>query len=151
MPFDGTQRVEINVAEVTATVIDGEAILINLKTGAYYSMDGIAAEVWQLLEAGCARDVIGDHLVARYGVDAERCRSELASLCEQLLEQGIILPAGGTPARTTLPEDAPERLPEYATPRLNVYSDMADLLALDPPSPGLLDNLMRRPSPEGED
>ena len=35
-----------NVAEVAAKVMDGEAILINLANGMYYSMDGAGGFLW---------------------------------------------------------------------------------------------------------
>ena len=38
-------RLRPNDAEVTATVIDDEAIMINLTSGVYYSTDGVGARV----------------------------------------------------------------------------------------------------------
>ena len=37
------ERFRVNTEEVAAKVIDGEAIIINLTTGVYYSMDGVGA------------------------------------------------------------------------------------------------------------
>ena len=35
---------------VLAKVIDGEAILINVSTGAYYSLNGVGGLVWQWID-----------------------------------------------------------------------------------------------------
>ena len=39
-----------NEEEVAVEVLQGEAVLINLRTGHYYSMDKVGADVWQMIE-----------------------------------------------------------------------------------------------------
>ena len=41
-----------NGEEVAAKVMDGEAILINLSNGMYYSMDKVGGFIWELIEGG---------------------------------------------------------------------------------------------------
>ena len=144
MPLDPSTRFTSNPDEITFTVIDGEAILINLNTGAYYSMVDTAVEVWELIQAGHSVSELTDLVSRRYGADVERVRADLESFITELSEQGIVV-RGQLAAAQQLPVDDSAAEGPYAPPRLNVYSDMADLLALDPPSPGLLDNLMRKP------
>ena len=43
---------EINAPDVVHEVIDGEAIMINMTTGSYYSLDGVGAAVWEIPPAG---------------------------------------------------------------------------------------------------
>lgn len=40
----------INTPTVVGQVIDGEAVVINLQNGAYYSLVGSAAAIWEALE-----------------------------------------------------------------------------------------------------
>ena len=42
---------QANPDEVAAKVVQGEAIIINLASGVYYSMTGVGAAAWGLLEA----------------------------------------------------------------------------------------------------
>jgi len=147
---DRSRRYETNGDDIAAKVIDGEAIIINLKTGAYYSLDGTGGEVWSLIEARRDVDEVVELVADRYGVDEDRCRSDIESLVEKLLEENLIRPAAaGTAA--AVPE-FPPAVP-YEAPRLDVYRDMGDLLALDPPVPGLepipWDDPEREEAPEG--
>ena len=52
--------VRAKVDEVAAKVIDGEAVLINLATGVYYSMRGSGAYLWSQLESGSTLSRLGD-------------------------------------------------------------------------------------------
>jgi hypothetical protein len=131
----GSDRFRVHEQEVAAKVIDGEAIIINLTTGVYYSLDPTGSEVWSLLEARHDVDAIVGYVCGRFDVPERACRSDVEQLVEQLLEEKLIVPANG---------DAPGPPPDggpsgraYSPPRLDIYRDMGDLLALDPPVPGL--------------
>src|SRR6185295_2598096 len=57
-----------NEKQVAAKVMDGEAILINLGTGIYYSLDGTGGFIWSLVEKRVAiQDIIGS-VVDHYDV-----------------------------------------------------------------------------------
>lgn len=128
-----------NEEEVAVEVLQGEAVLINLRTGHYYSMDKAAADVWQMIERRQSLGAIAAALARRYDVTAERAHADVAALFGELQRDRLALDAtaaGETPGGAMPPLDT--RLP-YEPPRLNRYSDMADMLALDPPLPGLKD------------
>jgi hypothetical protein len=128
-------RFVVNTPGVAAKVIDGEAIIMNLTTGMYFSMDQVGAVVWDWLEAGRSLGEIIQELVARYEVPAEDAKADLDQLISQAIEDGLISEAPpGLSAREPLAVvDGPRR--PYQRPELVRYSDMADLLALDPPMP----------------
>ena len=130
-----TDRFRVHEQEVAAKVIDGEAIIINLTTGVYYSLDPTGSEIWSLLEARHDLDTTVGHLCGRFDVSEGACRSDVERLVEQLLEERLIVSADGDH-----PGPAPDGGPgdrAYSPPRLDIYRDMGDLLALDPPVPGL--------------
>ena len=123
-----------NEPEISATVIDGEAIIINVLTGIYYSLDGVGAIVWTLLAAGCQSQQIIEQVAELYGVGQQQVRDDLEKLVGQLAGERIIRITAGAPEPRGLPPmDKPTG--DYDSPELNVYSDMEDLLALDPPLP----------------
>jgi hypothetical protein len=138
MPMsDGTFRVREE--EVAAKVIDGEAIIINLATGMYYSLTGTGGEAWALLESGRTLSEIAEHLSRRYGVPLGQAREDVERLAGDLIAEKLVEvraapgPVGATGAATSAEGTAGP----YAAPVLEAYRDMADLLALDPPMPGL--------------
>jgi hypothetical protein len=131
------QRLELNSADVAAKDIDGEILVMNVANGMYYSLDGAGAAAWRLLTASHSLRQTADVLASVYGVDPAATLDHVTDLAIQLVDEGLVSVAGGSTsieARTMADMDADG---PYAAPRLNSYSDMADLLALDPPMPGL--------------
>lgn len=126
-----------NSEEVAAEVLDGEAVLINLSNGMYYSIDGVGGRIWELVEQG--HDVAGmvDDLMLRYEVDHRTMESDLEKFIGELVAENLVVPAPDPATFAAAP--APDARQPYAAPELNAFRDMGDLLALDPPMPGLQD------------
>lgn len=129
------RRVRPNDEEAVAKLIDGEAILINLVSSIYYSMEGTGALIWSLIEAGQPLEVIAAELAAAYDVSEPQAREDVERLVAELLEQRLVIVADGDAIAAQPGARAGEKRP-YAAPKLNTYTDMGNLLALDPPVPG---------------
>lgn len=147
MAIEPQERFQPNGADIAAKIVDGEAIILNIASGLYFSMGEVGAFVWERIEAGCSSGELRDAVVARYDVEAARAGEDVATLLQALLEEGLVLrtEAHGTP---TTHSPADDRLP-YVRPELHRYDDMVELLALDPPMPGLGNTTWRDPS-DGE-
>src|SRR5687767_10597110 len=120
--------------EIASKVIDGEAIIINLANGVYYSMDKVGALVWERLQAGYTLDGVIRAVTDAYDVSPEQAESHIVELVEELLQENLVViseDGASRPAEIARQED---RSP-YELPKLNIYRDMGDLLALDPPVP----------------
>ena len=130
-----------NFREVTAKVIEGEAIVINLNTGDYYSLVGAGALVWECIEARLNVDAIADCVAEHYDVERDVIERDLAAVLTQLRDESLIVEAEGDAAAT--PPAPAEAKSTYAAPILECFRDMSDLLALDPPVPGIVDSLVR--------
>ena len=126
-----------NENEVAAKVMDGEAILINLSNGIYYSMDKVGGLIWEMIEGKHSLETIVEVISRRYEVSSEQARTDVERLADELVQEGLVkaaeeeAPGGGSPSREF------EQKLAYESPRLNIYRDMGDLLALDPPMPSL--------------
>jgi Coenzyme PQQ synthesis protein D (PqqD) len=134
-------RVDPNEEEVAAQVIDGEAIMINLSTGVYYSMDKVGGVAWPLLAARHDLRDVAAAIAARYAVAASRVETDLQRLVEQLLAESLVRLSAHTTAigaPDVLPPEA-EATSVYEPPQLHIYRDMEEMLALDPPMPHLSD------------
>jgi hypothetical protein len=130
-----TDCLEPNVERAAGDVIDGEAIIINLVTGAYYSMQGIGGEIWSMISARRSVGSMLDEIVAAYDVDYDAANRDLHAVLQQLLDEGLIQPAGDSGAVSATPEFPVRKA--YKKPALQVFRDMEELLALDPPAPGM--------------
>ena len=123
--------------QVAAKVVDGEAVIINLANGVYYSMDKAGGLIWSMIEQARSLDAIADAVAAVYNVPPGQAREDVGQLAAQLVAEDLVAAAGDeVPADGADPAPPTQKLP-YETPTLNVYRDMEELLALDPPMPGL--------------
>lgn len=140
-----TQLLCVNTSLVAGEVVDGEAVIINLGNGMYYTMDKVGAEVWQLIERRRSTKDMADEIAARYGVDRETVFGDLGSVVAELIAEGLVLVEDGTSA----PDDAPVELAPpaapYTKPTVTRYTDMSEVLALDPPLPELGARRGRKP------
>lgn len=144
-PSDRFQRDSENVA---AKVMDGEAVIINLANGMYYSMDNTGAVTWAMIAAGCSLDEVATALAGRYDVSRERALADVDRLVGELLAESLLVPAGHGLAALHAEEDPSGGKLPYEPPILNAYRDMGDLLALDPPVPGFKDIPWNEPGDE---
>ena len=134
-----------NVNEVAAKVMDGEAIMINIANGMYYSMDKVGGMIWGLIEGRHSAEEIVAEITAQYQVAPEQAQSDVDRLVAELLQENLILVSGDeAPIPKTLREESAQKH-VYEPPNLNAYRDMAALLALDPPMPGVLESPWKEP------
>jgi ABC-type xylose transport system substrate-binding protein len=132
-------------AEVASKVIDGEAIIINLANGVYYSMEKVGALVWDLLQAGRTLEQVIEAVTARYDVTREQAEANIHELVQELVQENLVVSSeDGDAAAAEEIADGTDKL-TYDPPKLNIYRDMGDLLALDPPVPGLGDTPWKDP------
>lgn len=145
------QRLRPRGEEVAAKVIDGEAIIINLANGIYYSMDKVGGLIWDLVQAGHSLEEVIMAVTDRYDVSREKVEANIQELVEELLRENLVALSedGAGPAETR--QIAQEGKLLYEVPKLNIYRDMGDLLALDPPTPGLGDTPWKDPGEESSD
>jgi hypothetical protein len=70
--------------------LGGEAAILNLRTGRYYSLDPVGAEVWKLV--GQPRTVadVRDAILDSFEVEPERCELDLFQLFDKLAAEGLI-------------------------------------------------------------
>ena len=128
--------------DIASEVIDGEAIIINMSTGTYYSARDTGAFVWPLLAAGLTVAEVMVRVTDRYDVAPERVATDLAVFVATATRDRLLAPGASPVSVEPVEPPSGPKLP-YAALELTSYHDMADLLALDPPTPGVLDHLMR--------
>ena len=132
-----TQPLCVNTDLVAAEVVDGEAVIINLGNGMYYTMDKVGAEIWQLIERGRNMQEVTDYIAMRYAVERDIVLTDLEAVIRELLAEGLILADNGkSPDASKLEPVSPSAAP-YTKPSLVHYTDMREVLALDPPLPEL--------------
>lgn len=124
---------KLNQPFVVSEVIDDEAVIMNLKSGRYYSARHSGALLWSWLEQGRSLESLAVGLADIYGGDEGDYSAGVAAFIASLLEQGLIVPtAAGAVASPGIGECGVTPAADYTPPLLEVYADMEDLLLLDP-------------------
>lgn len=127
------RRFRINAPAVAAELIDGEAVIMNLTTGSYFSARGTGAMIWEWVEQGIPEASIAAALSgASDGADAADVAQEVERFLGELLTHALVreIPLIGP----IPPPDAVTTTPgsPFVPPTLDVFNDMQDLLLLDP-------------------
>lgn len=128
-------RYQANEPAVAAETIDGEAVIVNLRSGDYFSAAGVGCLVWDWLSQGATRDEVTRELAARYRVEEPVAASAVESFLSDLLAHELLREWPNPPevVSFTPPTNGdPASHPDWDPPKLAVYSDMKDLLLLDP-------------------
>ena len=126
----------VNAPVVISEVIDGEAVIMHLGSGRYFSCQGTGGEIWSLIEKGTTEDRVVEHMGTRYAVEPEVLSAALSDFLSRLKEHELVREeaggrAAGDPAGSA-PDSTDQAGAAFEPPTLNVYSDMEDLLLLDP-------------------
>jgi hypothetical protein len=73
-----------------ASDMEGETTILNLKSGVYFGLDSIGAQIWQLIQEPKTLAQIRDVLKAEYDVAPAQLEADIRELLEQLAEQGLV-------------------------------------------------------------
>ena len=76
--------------EVLMQELQGEAVLLDLKTGVYFGLDHVGTRIWQLMGLHPVLSDVVSHVVREFDVDEQRCSEDVLTLAGKLVEQGLI-------------------------------------------------------------
>lgn len=70
--------------------IGGEAVLLDLASERYFSLDPIGTRIWMLLDEDEHLQQVCDRLCTEYEADPARIANDLLALMGQLAEAGLV-------------------------------------------------------------
>ena len=76
--------------DVISLNLQGEFVLLNLKTGIYYGLDLIGSKTWQFIETYGSLQKICDLLTKEFDVPEEQCKKDLLNFITVLKENKLI-------------------------------------------------------------
>jgi hypothetical protein len=117
-------------SHVVHETIDGETILIHLRTGTYYSLEGSGSEVWQLVVAGATRAQLLEAATRRYDGEPREIELGLLGLLDELVREEILVEAD-VPEAAAAPALPDGRVP-FSVPVLQSFTDMQEFMLVDP-------------------
>lgn len=87
--MDLSQKVEFSDT-VFAQEVDGEMVLLDMKSENYFGLDSVGTDIWQAIEEKKVLQDVLDTLVEQYDVEEEVLRKDLISFVEKLQESGLV-------------------------------------------------------------
>lgn len=127
---------KINTKKIVQETIDGEVVIVNLKKGHYYSLLDISAEIWCDIENGISQEEIIKSITQKYSGNEYEISRQVQDFFEELLIEEIIIADFETQniseKQSKIQKCINTEKPTFTPPKLNKYTDMEELLALDP-------------------
>ncbi|MBA4096246.1 MAG: hypothetical protein C0484_05675 [Rhodospirillum sp.] len=117
-------------SNVSARSFGDEVIAANFVRGVYYSLLGPAAQIWEGLVAGVPLDRVVAEVSALSDAEPAAFAAATTSLVEALLAEGLLVE--GPPAEEKAWQAVAGSEGQYGLPTLERFTDMEDLLLLDP-------------------
>lgn len=111
--------------DVIDEVFEGEAVVVNLATGVYFALNADATRVWRAIAAAAPPGALAQDVAAETGADPAAVQAVIGAFLADLAGHALITLEGGAPSAAA-PADVP------FAPGLQAFSDMEDLLLLDP-------------------
>ncbi len=127
-----SQFYRVNSQDIMHETIDGEVVIVNLDSGAYYAFDGSGEYIWdRLSQDGASQEQLVVELEPRFHAPVQEISAAVESFLAQLLDEALIVVAED--AAAFAPAAAMEEpAAEFVAPQLNKYTDMEALLLADP-------------------
>lgn len=87
-----TGRLQVS-SDALARELDGEVLVLDLRTSLYFGMTGTAARIWQLIETGATRDPIVATLAREYKADPSVIARDVDQFLDELAGRGLLVAA----------------------------------------------------------
>jgi Coenzyme PQQ synthesis protein D (PqqD) len=92
-----TSRLKAN-RDVVFRDLQGELVLLNLKSGVYFGLDPVGTRMWQLLHEHRSLHEVLAALLDEYDVAETRCERDLVGFVRALVENELVTLNSGPPA-----------------------------------------------------
>jgi hypothetical protein len=125
---------ECNAPDVVFENFGDEAVILNLQSGNYYSLDGVGMLYWHYLVQGVPHRQIAAKIGGGYtgAADQAAITKDLDEFLAQLQAEGLIRSSSGSPTSVEVTVATMKPSAEYTPPVLSRFDDVADMLLLDP-------------------
>ncbi len=88
-------EMRISIAEdVLFRELDGESVILNLKSERYFGLDEVGTRMWEVLSSCESIEDAYEVLLSEYNVVPEQLRNDLYKLIENLVEHGLVNVSG---------------------------------------------------------
>ena len=124
----------INSPKIVHEIVDGEAVIINMDVGHYYSADQAGAVIWDRIARVASVEDVVDAVEMRYTGSREQIEGAVSEFLKELQREDLIVTTTAPEKLTGDRRNAQETIKKaaFVAPTLNKFTDMEYLLLLDP-------------------
>lgn len=136
--MDLSERFRIKRPQVIYETIDDEVIIVEFESGNYYNLDKAGADIWHMIESSTSVGKIIEGIAHLYKGTHAEIESVVCQIITELQRENLIIPYGIKEPESIQEyimqaETCPEtERPTFEAPVLKIYTDMQELLILDP-------------------
>jgi hypothetical protein len=81
------------IAEALVATLSDGAVLLNLQTKRYYSLNETGTRIWEMVQQTADEEAIVATLLHEYEVEETMARAEVRRILDELIEAQLIVPA----------------------------------------------------------
>lgn len=134
--MEKNQVFRVNSPQVVCEMIDGEVVIVNLEKGYYYSLLKTGADVWSRIERGVDSNSLIQEMTQAYDGSTSEIATAIDEFLENLQHEELIIASSSIESvngDNNIKEIAEiTNKPRFEKPMLEKFTDMEDLLLLDP-------------------
>jgi hypothetical protein len=127
-----TRQIQVNRPAVIDETIDGEVVIVDLQRGSYYSIRGAGVDIWRVLTEPTTPEGVVTHIASQFG----RLETDIAATVKRFVSEldghGLLKPADEEATSVPTADPPAGEPPTFEPPSLEKFTDMEDLLLLDP-------------------
>ena len=131
----GESRYGVEAPRVVYETFDDEVVVLDLESGSYYSLRATAAWIFRAAAGGASRTAIAAAFAPgpedRGNGDFADVHAAVGAFLDSLVAEGLLVPRPGTATSPAGLDPSGDAGP-FTPPRLEKFTDMQDLLLLDP-------------------
>ena len=83
------------VDDVITTPLDDTLLMMSVRQGRYYGLNGVAPRIWELLAVPVAEEALVAALLREFEVEPEICAAEVRAFLDQLRAGGLLVEVDG--------------------------------------------------------
>ncbi|UBF26556.1 PqqD family peptide modification chaperone [Kovacikia minuta CCNUW1] len=78
------------VKEQVSSNLNGEAVILHIKTGSYYGLNEVASRIWSLIQVPVKVDFLKESILSEYDVEQQQFVCDLKGILNDLLDKGLV-------------------------------------------------------------
>ena len=84
------QTTVVAIRDHVSARLDDETVLLELKKGTYYGLNGVGSLIWDLIQQPQNIEAVCAAVLEKYAVDSETCKRDVLRLIEELQVAGLV-------------------------------------------------------------